>query len=103
MGPGSYYHTACHGPDNMLGFKLRDAVGMKVYTGEKRIGLTIYLEEGHVLKLGRPDVLITDSPGVSMPRKPLAPFSYIVIRRFDSEEQASRYVHQPVAKHEAVK
>ncbi len=103
IGPGVYYHTACHGPDNVLGFKLRGELGMKVYTGGKKIGLTVYLAEGHLLQLGQPDVLIGDTQGRPIGRKPLGQLSYTVIRRFDSEEQASRYVHEPVAKHEETK
>lgn|SRR5574341_443810 len=103
IGPGSYYHTACHGPDTMPGFKLRNELGMIVYTGGKKIGVTVHLGEGHVLRLGQPDVLIGDVQGLSIRRIPIAQLSYTVIRRFDSEEEASKYVHEPVAKHEEVK
>ena len=59
IGPGGYFYTACHGPDNVLGFKLHDELGMKVYTGGGKIAFVVHLGEGHILQLQDQEVLIS--------------------------------------------
>jgi len=52
------------------------------------------------LQLEKPEIVVIIDHGQSVMKKTLAPFTYSLIHRFESEEQASKYSHEPVATNE---